>query len=109
MKMKIKKGDTVQVIKGADKGTRGEVIKVIPQKGRLVVQGVNIQKKHHRQQQQQDQGRGTSGIKELEGPIDASCVMLICPQTDLPTRVGIKIDEDGVHHRVSKRSGEYID
>ena len=108
MKTRLKKGDIVEIISGADKGTRGEVIKVYPQKGRIVVQGVNIQKKHHRQVQQ-DQSRGASGIKELEGPISTSNVMLVCPKTDEPTRIAVEIDDEGVSHRVSKKSGEYID
>ena len=109
MKLKIRKGDIVEVINGADKGKRGEVIKVIPKEKRVVVQGVNLQKKHHRQQQQMQQDRTASGIIELEGPIAISNVMLIDPETDEPTRVGIERDEAGMPVRVSKRSGAYLD
>jgi len=108
MKTKIKKGQTVIVIAGADKGKRGEVIKVLPKEGRVVVQGVNIAKKHQRQVQQQ--GRTLNpGIIELEMPIDISNVQIEDPQTNEPTRVGVQYDNDGVPHRVAKRSGKYID
>ncbi len=108
MKVRIRKGDTVEVISGRDKGLRGEVIKVVPKNNRVVVQGINIQKKHYRQQQQDT--RTSSGIKEIEGPINISNVMLICPKTDRPTRVRIERDEeDGSYRRVSVRSGDYID
>lgn len=108
MKCKIHKGDIVEVIAGKDKGKRGEVIKVLPKESRVVVQGVSVSKKHQRQIQQQ--GRTMNpGIIELETPIDLSNVMLVCPHTDQPTRIGVEIDNEGVSHRVSKKSGKYID
>ena len=97
MRVKIRKGDTVQVISGRriDKGKRGEVIKVLPDSHRVVVQGVNLRKKH--QSQVQTQGRTMSpGIIEFEGSIDISNVMLVCPKCKEPSRVGIHRDEDGV-------------
>ena len=94
MKVKIRRGDTVEVISGADKGHRGEVIKVIPKESRIVVQGVNIQKKHHRKQQTQD--RTSSGIKELEGPVAISNVMLVCPKCNEPTRISVQRGEEGI-------------
>ncbi len=103
MKVKIRKGDTVQVISGRleDKGKRGEVIRVLPDEGRVVVQGVHILKKHQRQVQ--TQGRTLNpGIIEFEGPIPISKVMLVCPQCDQPTRVGILRREEGVF-RVCKK------
>ncbi|RME06343.1 MAG: 50S ribosomal protein L24 [Anaerolineae bacterium] len=109
MKVKIRKGDTVEVISGRreDKGKRGEVIKVFPRKGRVTVQGVNIRKKH--QGQYQTQGRSVApGIIEFEAPIHISNVMLVCPKCDEPTRVGIQRDEDGAH-RVCKRCEALID
>ncbi len=106
MKIKIRKGDTVEVIAGRDKGKRGEVIRVLPKERRVVVQGVNIRKKH--QQQVQAQGRTiTPGIIEFEAPIDISNVMLVCPTCDEPTRVGIRRTE-GVAERVCKRCGALI-
>jgi large subunit ribosomal protein L24 len=109
VKLKIKKGDTVEVISGTEinKGKRGEVIRVMPKERRLVVQGVNMRKKH--QSQVQTQGRTISpGIIEFEGSIDISNVMLVCPKCDEPTRVGIQ-REDGVATRVCKHCEELID
>ena len=109
MKMKIRKGDEVEVISGRweDKGKRGEVIRVLPKKSRVIVQGVNLRKKH--QSQVQTQGRTlTPGIIEFEGSIDVSNVMLVCPKCDEPTRVGIQ-REDGEAIRVCKRCEALID
>jgi large subunit ribosomal protein L24 len=109
VKLKIKKGDTVEVISGneIDKGKRGEVIRVMPKEHRLVIQGVNMRKKH--QSQVQTQGRTISpGIIEFEGSIDISNVMLVCPKCDEPTRVAIQ-REDGVGIRVCKHCEALID
>lgn len=109
MKLKIKKGDTVEVINGKEinKGKRGEVIRVIPKQSRLVVQGVNMLKKHQRQVQ--TQGRTISpGIIEFEGSIHISNVMLVCPKCDEPTRVSIQ-REDGTSRRVCKHCEALID
>lgn len=109
MKLKIRKGDTVEVISGrkADKGKRGEVIKVYRDKGRVTVQGINIRKKH--QGQIQSQGRTMSpGIIEFEGPVHISNVMLVCPSCGEATRIGVS-REDGVAHRVCKRCEAFID
>lgn len=110
MKVKIRKGDIVEVISGGfeDKGKRGEVIKVSPKKGRVTVQGVNICKKH--QGQVQTQGRSmTPGIIEFEGSLHISNVMLVCPKCDEITRVGIQRDEDGAAQRICKRCDALID
>ena len=96
MKVKIRKGDTVEVISGKleDKGKRGEVINVLPDENRVVVQGVNLRKKHQRQVQ--TQGRTMNpGIIEFEGPVSISNVMLVCPQCGEPTRVGLLRNEEG--------------
>ena len=109
MKYKIRKGDTVEVISGrkADKGKRGEVIKVYREKRRVAVQGINIRKKH--QGQIQSQGRTMSpGIIEFEGPVDISNVMLVCPSCGKATRVGVT-RKDGAAHRVCKRCEALID
>ena len=90
MKVKVRKGDTVEVVSGRfeDKGKRGEVIRVIPEDGRLVVQHVNMRKKH--QSQVQTRGRSLSpGIIEFEAPISISNVMLVCPVCNEPSRIGI--------------------
>lgn len=109
MKVKIRKGDTVEVISGRenDKGKRGEVIRVLPNESRVVIQGVNVRKKHQRQVQ--TQGRTMSpGIIEFEAPVHISNVMLVCPKCDEPSRVGLQREEDGVR-RVCKNCGEIID
>jgi large subunit ribosomal protein L24 len=104
VKVRIRKGDTVEVITGKDKGKRGEVIRVLPDKGRIVVQGVSVRKKHQRQVQ--SQGRTVNpGIIEFETPIHLSNVMLVCPKCDEPARVGIERTEDEIL-RVCKRCGE---
>jgi large subunit ribosomal protein L24 len=103
VKVKIRKGDTVEVISGRleDKGKRGQVIKVLPDESRVVVQGVNIRKKHQRQVQ--TQGRTLNpGIIEFEGPISISNVMLVCPQCGETTRVGVVRKEEGAQ-RVCKK------
>lgn len=107
MKTKIKKGDQVVVISGKDKGTRGEVIRVIPDENRAVVQGVNIRIKH----QAQTQSRGKTipaGKIEFEAPIDLSNLMLIDPKDNKPTRVRVE-RKDGKPIRVSARTGTSID
>lgn len=110
MKVKIRKGDVVEVISGRyeEKGKRGEVIKVSPRQGRVTIQGVNIRKKH--QSQVQTQGRSfTPGIIEFEGPMHISNVMLVCPKCDEATRVGVKRDEEGEPQRFCKRCDALID
>lgn len=107
MKRKIRKGDSVVVISGKDKGTVGEVIRVLPKEGRVVVQGVNLHIKH----QAQTQSRGKtipSGKIEFEAPIDISNVMLVDPKDGKPTRVRIE-REDGKPVRVSARTGKPLD
>ncbi len=100
-KMKIKKGDKVEVLTGKDKGKRGEVLRVYPEKNKVVVEGVAIAKRHVKPNAANQQG----GIVEAEAAIDASNVALIDPKTDKPTRVGYLIKEDGIKVRVSKKSG----
>lgn len=107
MKVKIRKGDNVEVISGKDKGDRGEVIKVMPKSSEIVVQGINIRKKHQRQMQ--TQGRTVNpGIIEYEGPVHLSNVMLVCPKCNKLTRVTLK-REEGEVARVCKKCGEEID
>lgn len=110
MKVKIRKGDTVEVISGreVDKGRRGEVIKVLPDEHRVVVQGVNLRKKHQRQVQTQGRRNLNPGIIEFEAPMDISNVMLVCPKCNEPTRVGIQRDDDSAQ-RVCKNCKAVID
>lgn len=95
MKVKIRKGDVVEIISGRseDKGKRGEVIRVLPEDSRVVVQGANIRTKHQRQVQ--TQGRTINpGRVRFEAPIHISNVMLVCPKCNKPTRVGIQREGD---------------
>lgn len=110
MKVKIRKGDTVEIISGRfeDKGKRGEVIRVLPDEGRVVVQGVNMRKKHQSQVQTQASRSISPGIIEFEGPIHISNVMLVCPKCNEPTRVGIQ-RQDGESVRVCKHCQALID
>jgi large subunit ribosomal protein L24 len=103
-KLKIKKGDQVVVTTGPSKGTKGEVVKVLREENRVVVQGVNI-RTHHRKPTQTTPG----GIEKLEAPIHVSNVALADPKTGKPTKVGYKILADGTKVRVAKASGETID
>jgi len=110
VKTRIKLGDTIEVIAGrtAERGKRGEVIKVIPKSQRVVVQGVNIRKKHQRQVQQQNKTIAP-GIIELEGPMHISNVMLVCPNCNEAARVGTQRDENNKPHRVCRSCGQLID
>lgn len=101
-KLNIKKGDTVLVISGSDKGTKGEVLEVLPKKNRVIVEQVNTVKKHQKPTQD-----NPGGIIEKAAPIHLSNVMLVDPKTGEPTRVGRKI-ENGKSVRYSKKSGEII-
>jgi len=99
--MKIKSGDTVVVIAGADKGVTGKVISVDSEKGKVLVEGVNKVFKHVRKSQRNPQG----GRLEKEMPVDVSNVMLVCPQTGKRTRVGYRFSKDGSKERFAKASG----
>ncbi len=103
---KVVKNDTVIVLSGNDKNKTGKVLKVFPDKDRLVVEGVNFIKKHSRPTQQLPQG----GIIEKEAPIHASNVKVVCPKCNRPTRIGFRILEDKTKVRYCKHSdcGEII-
>jgi large subunit ribosomal protein L24 len=102
--MHVKKGDKVVVISGKDKGKQGTILEAYPKKDRVLVEGVNIVKKHSKPSQANPQG----GILSLEAAIHVSNVMPIDPKTGKPTRVGYKV-EDGKKVRVAKISGETLD
>ncbi len=104
VKMKIKKGDTVIVNTGKDKGKKGEVLKILTAKSRVIVQGVNVVKKHQRPTQ-----TSGGGIEEKELSIHISNVSLADPKTNKPTRVGYKTLKNGSKVRFAKASGETID
>lgn len=101
---KIKKGDKVVILSGKDKGKRGEVLKALPKEDRVVVQGVNVVKRHQRPTQ-----TAAGGIVEMEAPIHVSNVAHEDPKDGSATRVGFKVLEDGRKVRFAKRSGEVID
>jgi large subunit ribosomal protein L24 len=104
MAAKIKKADRVVVLTGKDKGRQGQVTRVFPSEGRLVVSGVNMIKRHTRPSQADPQG----GIKHREASLHISNVALVDPKTGEPTRVGFRI-EGGKKVRYAKKSGEVID
>lgn len=104
---RIKRGDTVEVISGDDRYMRGKVLRVLPDKERVVVTGINVVRKHQRPVRA---GRGEvqPGIIEFEAPIHLSNVMLVCPQCNERTRVGFEYEEDGAKVRVCKECGQVI-
>ena len=104
MTAKVKKGDTVMVLTGKDKGKKGEVLKMLRSDNRAIVQGVNMAKRHVRASQS-----GPGGITEREASIHLSNVAHVDPEDDKPTRIGIRTLEDGRKVRYAKRSGEVID
>ncbi len=100
-RLRITKGDTVQVISGDDKGKRGKVLRVYPKTGRITIEGVNVITKHQRASQTVE-----AGIVRREAPIHHSKAMLIDPKTNEPTRVRRQKDADGTMERISVKSGE---
>lgn len=107
--MKIRKNDNVVVISGNDRGKTGKVLKVFPSEFKLIIEGINLRKRHTKPSQKQPQG----GIIEKEAPIHVSNVMLLDPKTNEPTRLGAKIILDEKtgkkkSQRVSKASGEMV-
>ena len=104
MGLKIKRGDTVVVISGKERGKRGEVERVIPKENRVVVGGVNVRTRHARPTQQNQ-----DGLYTFEAPIHVSNVMLVDPESGKPTRVGYRFTDLGEKVRVSKKSGKDID
>jgi large subunit ribosomal protein L24 len=101
----VRRGDTVGVIAGSERGKRGKVLRVLPEKGRVLVEHVNMIKKHQRPTQKLRQG----GIIEREGPLALANVLVVCPRCDKPSRLGIKILADGRKARTCRRCGESID
>ncbi len=103
MRTKLKKNDKVRVIAGKDKGKEGTIISFVPEKNRVIVEGVRVIKKHVKAS-----ATTKGGIVEKEAPIHISNVMLICPHCNQPTRVGIKFLESGEKVRYCKKCGETI-
>lgn len=99
--MKIRAGDRVVVLSGKDKGVRAEVLVALPADGKVVVEGVNVVKRHTKPTRSMEQG----GIIESERPIDVSNVAVISPGDDRPTRVAFRVDADGTKTRICRRTG----
>ena len=104
MALKIKKGDRVVVLTGKDKGKSGEVIRTLPKEGKVIVDGVNVAKKHQRATKATMQG----GIIDKDMPIPISAVAIISPGDGKPTRVGYRFDDRGVKIRICRRTGADI-
>ncbi len=103
MAMKIKKGDTVQIMAGKDRGEKGKVLDVLVNKNRVLVEGLNMVKKHQKAGNNQE-----AGIIEKEAALHLSNVMIVDPSDGKPTRVGFMV-EQGKKHRVGKRTGHKLD
>ena len=99
--LKLKKGDRVQVLQGKDRGKTGEITRVMPTKGKVIVDGINVAKKHQKATRATMQG----GIIDKDMPIDVSNVAVISPKDGKPTKVGYKIDADGNKVRICRRTG----
>ncbi len=99
--MRIRKGDRVQVLKGKDRGKQGVVMRAIPAKGKVIVDGVNRARKHQKPTRATQQG----GVIDKDMPIDVSNVAVISPRDGKPTRVGYRIEGSGTKVRICKRSG----
>ena len=104
VRLPVVRGDQVIVVRGDDKGKRGEVIRVYTKKARVTVKGVNIVKRHRKARTAEEQ----SGIIEMEAPIHVSNVMLIDPKSGEPTRTRMRLDDDGTKERNSVKSGDAI-
>ena len=102
--MNVKKGDTIVVLSGKDKGKQGKILKSDPKGGKVVVEGVNVAMKHRKPRKQNEEG----GIVKMETPIYACKVMLVCPKCGKPTRPAFRILEDGSKARVCRKCGEII-
>jgi large subunit ribosomal protein L24 len=105
-RIRLKKNDLVEVIAGRDSGKRGKILAVLPEKGRVIVQGVNFIKRHTRPNPQRNI---KGGIAEREAPIHVSNVMIVSPDDDKKTRIGSKQLPDGKRVRIGRRGGEVLD
>ena len=106
---RVQQGDLVEVIAGKDKGLRGEVVRVLVNKNRVIVNGVNIMKRHRKARPAPGGQQIPAQIIEFEAPLHLSNVMLVCPDTDERTRVGFRFTDDGRKVRYSKKSGSIIE
>lgn len=102
--MKIKKGDRVRVIQGKDRGREGVVNRVIPKENKVLVEGINIAKKHVKPRGEDQKG----GIIRVEKPLHVSKVMVVCPACNQPTRLGYQVDKKGDKHRICRKCESVI-
>jgi len=102
--MKIRKGDTILVISGKDRGRKGKILRAFPKERKVLVEGINLAKKHQRPRRQGEKGQ----IVQLPKAIDVSNVKLICSKCDKPTRVGYKLTQEREKHRRCKKCGQEI-
>jgi large subunit ribosomal protein L24 len=108
--MRIREGDSVIVVAGKDRGKTGRVLRAEPKRRRVYVEGLNMVKRHQRPRSVKDTQRADAGgIIDKEGPIDVSNVMLLDPQDNKPTRVGVRVADDGKRIRYAKRTGNEIE
>lgn len=104
VKLGVTKGDTVRVVRGDDRGREGKVLRVFPKTGRVLVEGVNIVKRHRRARRPEEQ----SEIVDMPAPVHASNLMLLDPKSGEPSRVRMRIDSDGTKERIAVKSGDSI-
>ena len=102
--MHVTKGDTGRVMRGDEKGKEGKVLRVYTKTGRITIEGINIVKRHRKARRAEEQ----SGIVDFPAPLHASNVMLLDPKSGTPTRVKMRIDDDGTKERISVKSGDAI-
>jgi large subunit ribosomal protein L24 len=103
-KFKVRKNDTVMVIVGRDRGKTGKVLRVLPVRGRVIVERLNMVKRHTKPRGAASPG----GIVEKEAPLDISNVMVLCDRCDAPVRIGFKLAADGSRSRVCRRCGDVL-
>ena len=104
VRLHVTKGDHVRVMRGDDKGKEGKVLRVFPKTGRVVIDGVNIVKRHRRARKPEEK----SEIVDMPAPVHASKLMLLDPKSGQPTRVRMRIDTDGTKERIAVKSGDSV-
>lgn len=97
--MKLKKGDTVKVIKGKDRGRTGKIEKIFPEMGKVLIPGINVYKKHTKPRGEKEPG----GIIDILKPLPLANVVLMCPKCSKPTRIGFRIDKSGAKTRICRK------
>lgn len=104
VRLHVSKGDHVRVMRGDDKGKEGKILRVFPKTGRVVIEGVNIVKRHRRARKPEEK----SEIVDMPAPVHASKLMLLDPKSGQPTRVRMRIDTDGTKERIAVKSGDAV-